>query len=125
MLLKGDQRGSGLKLVCAAREATLAAESVLSDAVVAVRERVSGKTHTVERLLHREQRATHGIAWLATYVEAIRQTTAYAERMVNAAALGDLGEFLIRVGLGEYLAQIAGGIPMSQGEFARAVDLGL
>ena len=29
----------------------------------------------------REQRATHGLAWLATYVEAIRQLSAYAERL--------------------------------------------
>ena len=32
-------------------------------------------------LIEREQRATHGLAWLATYVEAVRQLAAYAERM--------------------------------------------
>ena len=36
---------------------------------------------SVSRLLDREQRAAHGLAWLATYVEAVRQLAAYAERM--------------------------------------------
>jgi (2S)-methylsuccinyl-CoA dehydrogenase len=125
MLPKADRRGAGLKLIVLAREATLVVESLLRDATAAVRERVSLVVHTVERLLEREQRATHGLAWLATYVEAIRQLTAYAERMHDAGTLGELEELLIRVGLSEYLAQIAGGIPMSQGEFARPTDLGL
>jgi (2S)-methylsuccinyl-CoA dehydrogenase len=79
----------------------------------------------MELLFEREQRATHGLAWLATYVETIRQITAYAERMHGGSTLGELEQLLIRIGLGEYLAQIAGGIPMSQGEFARPADLGL
>src|SRR4051812_44836915 len=125
MLSQGNERGSGMKLVCAARDATLVAESILRDATVAVRERLSGTPDAMERLFEREQRATHGLAWLATYVEAIRQITAYAERMHGAGALGELEQLLIRIGLGEYLAQIAGGIPMSQGEFVRPADLGL
>ena len=36
-------------------------------------------------MFDREQRATHGLAWLATYVEAVRQLAAYAERMTGAA----------------------------------------
>ena len=125
MLPKADRRGAGLKLTVQAREATLAVEALLRDATAAVRGRVSLVVHTVDRLLTREQRAAHGLAWLATYVEAIRQLTAYAERMHNSGALGELEELLIRVGLGEYLAQIAGGIPMSQGELVRPADLGL
>ena len=42
-----------------------------------------------------------------------------------AARLGEIEELLVRIGLGEYLAQIAGGIPMSQGEMVRPADLGL
>jgi (2S)-methylsuccinyl-CoA dehydrogenase len=121
MLPEDNQRGSGVRLVCAARDATFVAESVLKDATAVVRERVSGTSNTVER----EQRATHGLAWLATYVETIRQITAYAERIQAAGTLGEAEELLIRIGVGEYLAQIAGGIPMSQGEFTRPADLGL
>ena len=79
----------------------------------------------VARLLDREQRATHGLAWLATYVEAVRQLTAYAGRMQEAGLLGEVEELIVRIGLGEYLAQIQGGIPISQGEIVRPADLGL
>src|SRR5262249_21229426 len=34
-------------------------------------------------------------------------------------------QLLVEIGLGEYLAQIVGGIPMSQGEVVRPADLGL
>ena len=34
-------------------------------------------------------------------------------------------ELLIQIGIGEYLAQMQGGIPMSQGEIVRPSDLGL
>ena len=125
MLPKADRRGAGLKLVVFARQAVLAAEAVLGDATAAVRERVCVETHTVERLFDREQRATHGLAWLATYVEAIRQLSDYAERVHDAGSLGEIEELLVQIGLGEYLAQILGGIPMSQGEIVRPADLGI
>ena len=64
--------------------ATGAVEALLADAAAKVRERVVLEGRPVARLLDREQRATHGLAWLATYVEAVRQLTAYAERMQEA-----------------------------------------
>ena len=66
-----------------------------------------------------------GSAWLATYVEAVRQLAAYAERMQSTNRLGEIEDLLVRIGLGEYLAQILGGIPISQGEIVRLSDLGL
>ena len=96
MLPKADRRGAGLKLVVLAREAMLAAEAVLRDATAALRERVSVEAHTVERLFDREQRATHGLAWLATYVEAVRQLAAYAERMEGAGRFGEPGEHVVK-----------------------------
>ena len=55
----------------------------------------------------------------------MRQLAAYAERMVGDDTLGEIEEHLVRIGLGEYLAQIVGGIPMSQGEIVRPRDFGL
>jgi (2S)-methylsuccinyl-CoA dehydrogenase len=112
-------------LVEFAREATAAVDALLADAVAKVRERVIVEGHAVGRLLDREQRATHGLAWLATYVEAVRQLASYAERMTGNDSLGEMEEHLVRIALGEYLAQIVGGIPMSQGELVRPADLGL
>jgi (2S)-methylsuccinyl-CoA dehydrogenase len=107
------------------RSAVTALDALLDDAMRKVRERVVVEGHTVNGLLDREQRATHGLAWFATYVEAVRQLAAYAERMAKSGLFGEIEEHLVRIGLGEYLAQIVGGIPMSQNEMVRPADLGL
>src|SRR5688500_10799794 len=92
-------------LVITAQAATQAAEALLSDATVKARERVVMDGRAAPRLLDREQRATHGLAWFATYVEAVRQLTAYAERLSDAGQMSELEELIVRIGLGEYLAQ--------------------
>jgi (2S)-methylsuccinyl-CoA dehydrogenase len=113
------------ELIGLAREAAAALEALLSDATASVRERVSSKGEVAGPLFDREQRATHGLAWLATYVEAVRQLAAYAERISRAGKLGETEDLLVRIGIGEYLAQVFGGIPMSQGEVVRLGDLGV
>ena len=113
------------ELVDLAQSATAALDALLADAVRKVREKVVVEGRVVAKIFDREQRAAHGLAWLATYVEAVRQLTAYAERMTAKGALGELEEHLVRIGLGECLSQIAGGIPMSQGEIVRPADFGL
>jgi (2S)-methylsuccinyl-CoA dehydrogenase len=113
------------ELMGLAREAVAAAETILADATAKVRERVVVEGYTVGRLVDREQRATHGLAWIATYVEAMRQLADYAKRMSRDDSLREMEEHLVRIGIGEYLAQIIGGIPMSQGEVVRPNDLGL
>src|SRR5215218_10367973 len=91
---------SGHELLAQARAATAAVEAVLADATVKVRERVTIEGRTVARMLDREQRAAHGLAWLATYVESVRQLTAYAERMIGAGTFGESEELIVRIGLG-------------------------
>src|SRR4051812_11112496 len=119
----GSETGSSL--TDHARAAVLAMDALLADATRAVRGRVASEGRVSSKLLDREQRAAHGLAWFATYTEALRQLAAYAQRMSKAGRLGELEELIVRVGLGEYLAQILGGIPMSQGEIVRPGDLGL
>ena len=116
---------AGHDLVTMARVATATAEALLADASAKVRERVTVDGRVVGRLFDREQRAAHGLAWFATYVEAVRQLAAYATRMQAGKRLTEIEELLVRIGLGEYLAQMLGGIPISQGEIVRPADLGL
>jgi (2S)-methylsuccinyl-CoA dehydrogenase len=125
VLDKAQHRDAGAKLIALARQAREAVEALLGDATAAVRGRVTVDHQVIDALLDREQRATHGLAWLATYVESVRQLAAYAERMHAGGTLGEIEELLVRLGIGEYLAQIQGGIPMSQGEMVRPADLGL
>ena len=72
-----------------------------------------------------EQHSVHGLAWFATYAEAIRQLASYADRMGSEGRFGEAEELCVRIGAGEYLAQMASGIPMNQGEIVRAADLGI
>lgn len=74
--------------------------------------------------LEAEQSAAHALAWVATYVEALAQLAGWAERLAAEGRLGEMERLILVIGFGEYLAQIRGGIPMSQGEFARPQDLG-
>jgi len=125
MAVAASRTDPGRDLVEGAREAAGAAEALLADATLAVRRRVTRDGKVNARLIDREQRATHGLAWLATYSQAVRQLAAYAERMGAAERLGAIEDLVVRIGLGEYLAQMIGGIPMSQGEMVRPADLGL
>jgi (2S)-methylsuccinyl-CoA dehydrogenase len=113
----------GLLRLAAEAEDTVGA--LLTDAAAAVQARVSSSGKISTQLLEREQHAAHGLAWLATYVEVVRQLSAYARRMLEAGRFGETERLLVSIGLGETLAQIFGGIPMSQGEIVRLAALGL
>ena len=125
MQLAVSPKPAGNELNSALNEAVAAAEALFADARRAVASRVTIDGRVAARALDREQRATHGLAWLATYSEAIRQLADYAERLQAAGAFGETEELLVRIGAGELMAQIAGGIPMSQGEIVRPADMGL
>ncbi len=125
MSIAASRAASEPQLAELAREVSAALDALLADAVAKVRERVVVDGEVTAKLIDQEQRATHGLAWLATYVEAARQLAAYTERMARDNALGEIEEHLVRIGLGEFLAQIVGGIPMSQGEVVRPADLGI
>jgi len=71
------------------------------------------------------QAAAHGLAWCATYVEALRQMLGWARRLEAAGRLGEIERLILAAAFGEYLAQLAGGIPMSQGETVRLAALGV
>ena len=125
MPLAASPRPADHELIATLGQVVAAVDALFADARRAVAERVMQDGRAVSRALDREQRATHGLAWLATYVEALRQLAAYAERLAASGNFGEIEELLVRVGAGEYLAQIFGGIPMSQGEIVRLADLGL
>ena len=125
MPLAASQKLQGQEVIPALADAVGAIEALFAEARRAVADRVTIEGRTVARVFDREQRATHGLAWLATYVEAIRQLSAYAQRLSDNGGFGETEDLIVRIGAGEYLAQIFGGIPMSQGEIVRMSDLGL
>ncbi len=101
-----------------------AADALLAAARAALSERVGGRKVS-GRALEADQHAAHGLAWLATYVESLRRMDDWARRLKAEGGFGEIEALILQIAFGEYLAQIDGGIPMSQGEIARLADLGV
>ncbi|WP_142662486.1 acyl-CoA dehydrogenase family protein [Paracoccus laeviglucosivorans] len=112
-------------LLDAAKAAMPGLGVILTDATEALRALVAPAGKPDPALLDEHQHAAHALSWLATYVESLRQLTGWADRLAQTVGLGRAEALILQIGLGEYLSQIAGGIPMSQTEFARLSDLGL
>jgi (2S)-methylsuccinyl-CoA dehydrogenase len=100
-------------------------ESLLVTSQAKVKAKVSEAGRVSAAKLEEHQFAAHALSWLATYVEALRQLRAWAGRLDEQGRFGPMEALIVQIGFGEYLAQIAGGIPMSQGEMARLSDLEL
>ncbi len=100
-------------------------ETLFASAREALRTQVTVAGKISSAALEEHQFAAHSLAWLATYTESLRQMRAWAGRLDADGKFGEMEALLLQIGFGEYLAQIHGGIPMSQGEIARVQDIGV
>ena len=98
-------------------------EALFADAREAVRARVTAAGKVSSTALEEHQFAAHTLAWLATYTESLRQLQAWATRLQANGQFGAMETLILQIGFGEYLAQIYGGISMSQSEVARLGDV--
>ena len=101
------------------------AQSVFDKALESLRGMVTADGRVSASLIEANQGAAHGVAWLATYVEALRQMQKWAERVSEQGKFGEVEQLIHQIAFGEYLHHIAGGIPMNQGEVVRLQELGL
>jgi (2S)-methylsuccinyl-CoA dehydrogenase len=100
-------------------------EAMLDRTKTIVRNLVSVDGRVSGALLEEHQTAAHGLAWFATYVEALRQMHKWAETLDAQGKFGEVEQLIHQIAFGEYLWQIYGGIPMSQGEILRLQDMGV
>ncbi|WP_299876281.1 acyl-CoA dehydrogenase family protein [uncultured Sulfitobacter sp.] len=100
-------------------------ETILDKAKDAVRQLVSVGDRVSNDLVEANQTAAHGLAWLATYTESLRQMQGWAEKLNAEGKFGETEQLIHQIAFGEYLWQIYGGIQMNQGEILRLQDLGL
>jgi (2S)-methylsuccinyl-CoA dehydrogenase len=70
------------------------------------------------------QHLAHGLAWTVTYVETLREVSHWASRLDADDKFGDIEALLAQILFSRYLADIVGGIPMTQGETIRPHELG-
>ncbi|KEP69188.1 acyl-CoA dehydrogenase [Thioclava dalianensis] len=100
-------------------------EALVARATEALRGTVTRDGRVSATALETHQYQAHGVAWLATYHQALVQLHAWALRLSEAGTLGDMERLILQIGFGEYLAQIAGGLQMNQGEMVRLSDMGI
>ena len=96
------------ELVPLLAEAAEAATTLRERAVEAVVAKVASGGKIDAEALEREQHAAHGLAWIATYVEALRQLASYAGRLDGEGRFGEMERLLAQIGAAEYLSQLAG-----------------
>lgn len=100
-------------------------EAIFERAREALRAMVTVNGKISAAALEEHQFAAHSLSWFATYTESLRQMQAWALRLQAEGKFSETEALLLQIAFGEYLNQISGGIPMSQGEVARLQDLGL
>jgi (2S)-methylsuccinyl-CoA dehydrogenase len=112
-------------LIATCESALTIVEKLRMAAKAKVTEMVSKDGKINSALFDANQLAAHGYAWLATYAAALEQMLGWGKRLQEAGNLGELETLMVQAAFGEYIAQIYGGIPMSQGELVRPTDLGI
>jgi len=91
----------------------------------AVRARVAKGGKIDRRAVDREQHIVHGLAWVATYAETLREVRDWARALTEQGAFGETEQLLAKLLASEYAAQLAGGLPMTQVETIRPSDFGV
>ena len=115
----------GAELITQLKTAADAAGAYADAAKVAVRPLVS-KNGKLDRVaLDREQHLVHGLAWVATYAETLREVSDWARALTEAGRFGETEQLLAKLLVAEYSAQLAGGVPMTQVETIRPADFGV
>jgi len=100
-------------------------EAVLDAAKTSVRDMVSVDGRVSATLIEAHQTAAHGLAWLATYAQSLREMQKWALALDAQGKFGETEQLIHQIAFGEYLWQISGGIQMNQGEILRLQDMGL
>ncbi len=102
-----------------------AAETFYAEARRAVGDLVVRDGRVNGALVEKHQTAVHGLSWVATYVEGLRQMREWGERLDAEGRFGELERLMVQAAFGEYLNQLSGGIAVSQLEMLRPRDLGV
>jgi len=110
-------------LLATTQQALESLDTLFEAAKATVKSLVSKEGRVSSGLMEQHQAAAHGLSWLATYHESMRQMQNWATKLTEAGEFGEAEELLHQIACGEYHAQIVGGVPMSQGEIVRLSDI--
>jgi (2S)-methylsuccinyl-CoA dehydrogenase len=99
------------------------ADALLAQAMAGLRAHCAPGGKPDAAALEQHQSGAHGVAWLATYAQSLHQMQAWAMGLQAQGQFGAIEALIHQIGFGEYLAQMFGGIPLSQGEILRPQDM--
>ena len=88
-------------LLALTRSASAPADTVFAAAKARVTDMASEGGRISAARLEAEQTAAHGLAWLATYVESLRQMQAWAEKLDGEGRFGEIEQLIHQIAFGE------------------------
>ncbi len=100
-------------------------DEILTLATAKLKDMVTDDGRVSGKLIEANQTAAHGLAWLATYVQSLREMQKWAEALDAQGKFGETEALIHQIAFGEYLWQLYGGLQMNQGEILRLQDMGL
>lgn len=106
-------------------ESAAALAPIKTAALAFVRKRVAPAGKIDRKLIDQEQHIVHGLAWIATYVETLREVANWAVKLQEEGLFGETESALSCLLFSSYLGDLKGGISMNQGETIRPAELGL
>ena len=112
-------------LIDLARAALPSAEMLLAETRNRLGQMVIKDGRVSGPLVEQYQTEVHGLAWIATYVEGLRQMLGWGQRLDAEDRFGELERLMVQAAFGEYLSQLVGGIAISQLEMIRPGDIGI
>ncbi len=106
-------------------ESAAALVPIKTAALAFVRKRVAPAGKIDRKLIDQEQHIVHGLAWIATYIETLREVANWAVKLQDEGLFGETEAALSCLLFSSYLGDLKGGISMNQGETIRPAELGL
>lgn len=103
--------------------ALAALDGYVMQVTAALSRRVTRSGQPVAQAVEAEQLAAHGLAWIATTAEGLRQLLAWAVERKAAGTLNEADALKVHIGFVECLAQALGRISIGSGEFVGAVEM--
>lgn len=123
--ITGERDATAAQLFESCAAALAAARDVRDRARERLAARLAPTGRVDQERLEQNQHAAHGLAWLEVHLRALEALFEWARRLAEANRLGKRERIQLAWGFSEYLARLAGGWPMAQGEIVRPHELGL
>jgi len=103
--LTGETVAAAPDFISLTADALGTVEDIFTEAKDAISKNVIVEGRVSGSALEMNQYQAHGLAWLATYVESLRQMLAWSRNLTEAGTYGDTESLIMGIACGEYTAR--------------------